>query len=654
MKPIVDVIIPVYNYGDKIGRAIVSVQSQKLTNFACYLVDDGSTDNSKEMILEAIEGDPRFHYIYQENAGVANARNKGVFSGNGKYICCLDADDAIHPDFLMVCVQALENDPTLGIAYTGLYYIKPDGEEGLSQWPGDYDFGEQMAGKNQIPTCNVSRRVMWERLGGQRQRYAPGGAGEEDAEFWLRAGNYGFGGKKVSNKGLFIYSWMSGRVSGNRQHRQTDFTAMHPWTRDGVVSFMAELAPKRISHPVHQYDEGLISVVIPVGPGHDQYLIDALDSLESQTFRSWEAVVVWDNDAPFDHIKTSYPYAKIVLPPKRNVGAGVARNLGAKVAKFPLLLFLDADDVLYEPNALMKMLTVWNENKGSIIYPDYAGKFYSDKNSIQNHTGQVINFDDKTGVAISRNVAKDYKCELAQKQPNREMYIWCLVTALVPKAYHEEIGGFDEKMESWEDWDYFIRLAKAGKCFVRVPEMLVLYRFYSGTRREDGIRLHKDLIKYMQDKYAKETDMACSSCPGGNRSAPQITLTAQAPMAAQQTAPIDDKLVMVVYTSGNIGQHKVVGPATGINYGYRGGGERFLVHRADIALMPNLFEEIKQEAAIPFVEEVAMPEPPADPPKYRPLEDDTEWDVVHEEKPKRGRKKKEVVEVLDDEETFPE
>jgi len=101
--PMVDVVIPAYNYADKVGRAIKSVKEQKLSNFACYIVDDGSTDNTAKIVQDEIKGDPRFHYIYQPNAGVAEARNKGVFSGVGKYVCCLDADDAISRSSWSLC-----------------------------------------------------------------------------------------------------------------------------------------------------------------------------------------------------------------------------------------------------------------------------------------------------------------------------------------------------------------------------------------------------------------------------------------------------------------------------------------------------------------------------------------------------------------------
>ena len=114
---------------------------------------------------------------------------------------------------------------SLGIAYTGLRWHKPDGSTGISPWPGAFEYDRQLRRQNQVPTCCLFRRVMWERLGGYRQRYAPKGAGAEDAEFWLRAGAAGFGAQKVTDQALFNYSWMSGQVSGDANYQEVDWRA---------------------------------------------------------------------------------------------------------------------------------------------------------------------------------------------------------------------------------------------------------------------------------------------------------------------------------------------------------------------------------------------------------------------------------------------
>lgn len=653
LPPLVDVIIPSYNYADKVTRAIKSVKLQTLNNLHCYIVDDGSTDNTKQAVEEAIKDDPRFTYVYQDNAGVANARNKGVFMGEGRYVCCLDADDAIDPRFLEICVAALESSPAIAIAYTGLYYIKPDGEEGLSPWPDKFNYDKQLTGGNQIPTCCVSRRDMWERLGGQRQRYAPAGAGEEDAEFWLRAGAYGFNAMKVTDAGLFIYSWMSGRVSGNKQHHITDWRSKHPWVKDEMHPFASMAKPKRASHPVRQYDQPVVSVIIPVGPGHGSAVIDALDSLESQTFRKWEAILVMDNetvgfpwtskDKPeaFDEFRKAYPYVRYYRSSgsTHKHGAGGARNFGVEVARAPLILFLDADDWLY-PETLSTMMAYWDSEQ-SIVYSDYVGKATITPELAEEYRrgSRLLQYNDKTGTAYVTWQTPDFDCDLAQSQPkagaNGLPYLWCLISSLVPKSWHNEIGGFDESMGSWEDWDYWIRMAKSGKCFVRVPQQLAVYRFSTGNRRETGLQEHKSLLQYLIRKYEGVNTMPCSGCPKGqvtrpmsNSAPPAMTNVVQTAQSLKSTQG-DGEFVMCQYVHPNRGEHRVVGGSLfaqqvpgvnmvrreqgfSIDYGYRSGGSRFLVHINDIQAQPFYFTPVR--AADPSYATVSPAAPPPPPP----------------------------------------
>jgi glycosyltransferase involved in cell wall biosynthesis len=637
--PTVCVVIPTYNYGteEQLGRAIRSVLSQSYPRELLEIVvvndgsdDGGQTDNLVDKIMDSRRDDPTpisIRYVRQPNQGVAAARNNGIRTSTAKYICCLDADDAIAPTFIDVCVDALEKDQALGIAYTGLWYRIPDGREGLSNWPTDYDFDRQLIKQNQIPTCCVFRRRMWERLGGYRQRYAPGGAGAEDAEFWLRAGAYGWNARKVTAEGLFLYSWMSGRVSGDKNYKEMDWTVWHPWTKDGQHPFASMAKPKHMSHPVRQYDEPIISVVIPVGPGHEDEIINALDSLEAQTFRKWEAIVVWDSINPVSEIMASYPFVRLIGTDKDSIvsqeskGAGYARNRGAEIARGYFLVFLDADDWLY-PQALDKMMAVW-ETQESIVYADYIGKGIVDDTSklSKELRDNLLDWNEKTKVAVIKHKAADYNCERAILQPvvgedNKinDVYLWANVTCLIPIEWHRSIGGFDESMESWEDVDYHWRMARSGHCYTRIPEELLVYRFYSGSRRQKGLQSYGHLIKYLQEKYKEFNTMACSGCGGKTamKPTPKIIPGANTNRTVENTMS-DNDFVLTEYMHMNRGQHSVVGASTGIKYGYRGGGDIFLVHKNDIAVQPHLFRAVRSAP-----EQTSIPRPPEPSPIVEP------------------------------------
>jgi len=624
-KPLITVVVPTYNYAIKVTRAIDSLMKQTITNFECFIIDDESTDDTEKVVNEFIKHDKRFHYFKQKNSGVAVARNRGISKGTAPYVCCLDADDAIEPLFLEACIKGLEEDKDISIAYTRLRYILPNGKEGMGHWPDKFDYEQQLKGFNQIPTCCVFRRVVWERLGGYRKRYCPHGAGSEDAEFWLRTGAYGFKAKLVTDAPLFIYSFMSGRVSGNREYREVNWRSLHPWTEDLRHPFASVAIPRKQSHPVHQYDKPIVSVIIPIGPKHRELVFDALDSLDGQTFRDWEAVVVDDSgiDEPFEFdgfpdAMRAYPYVRLVKT-EGNKGAGYARNRGAEAARAPLLLFLDADDTLSN-DALEEMVIEWGLEQG-IIYSDYAGKAYIDEKDLEKFPKpDILHYDKKSRLAVVRHHAAEYDCPQAILEPTKKMYIWNLISSLVPKAWHDEIKGFDENMTAWEDWDYWIRMARAGKCFYKLSKVLVIYRFYTGTRRESGLQDHKSLLQYMVDKYTKENNVTGCGC--GGKKNPQVLRVQQVVRAvplgndrkenASMADPkmLDKNFVLCVYTHPNIGQHKVVGAVTKTVYGYRGGGSRFYVDRRDVAAQPNLYHIIEEVVEVPEAKVAAVPDSP--------------------------------------------
>lgn len=613
-SPTVSVIIPCYNLAHMLARAVESAVGQA---DEVIIVDNNSTDDTKHIAKRLEVEYPIVHYTNCPEQGVAYARNYGVRLAKGQYICCLDSDDMIESGFLAACVQVLQGDRSLGIAYTRLRWIKPDGTTGISDWPGQYNYDDFLRKKNQVPTCCLFRKEMWQRLGGYRQRYAPDGQGAEDAEFFLRAGALGWGAKLATEEALFVYSWGSGRVSGNAAYQEPDWLIGHPWVEDRQHPFASMASPvNKLSHPVRQYDAPTISIIIPCSLNHRQHLIDALDSLEAQTFRQWETIVVCDGFSVSAEMHDAYPFVYWTECTQR--GAGAARNLGAAKARGHLLLFLDADDWL-RPKALERLLHEWNQTQ-AITYSDYAGHAYiDDKNEIAKLRGRhrLESYNERTHEAVVIHQSFDYDYELAVIQPRMtsrgEFYIWNLITSLVPKAWHNEIGGFDEKMPSWEDWDYWLRLARRGKPFVRIPDVLVEYRFYTGTRRETGRQIHQSLLEYMTEKYRGTEIMPCGSC-GGKRSGQPTPVSApqMAPqMAVQMSA---GNIIWVRLNDGNIGQHPIVGNVTRTNYGYRVHGDLFKMMASDAQAAPHKYVIVPDPNTIPAqmaVAEISTPEPVA-------------------------------------------
>ena len=108
MNDLVSVIIPVYNLEEYIGNCLNSIVSQTYKNMEILCIDDGSTDGSAEIIKSMAENDSRIKYIYQANAGVSAARNKGLDILTGDYVMFVDGDDYIHPQTVEIFVYGIK------------------------------------------------------------------------------------------------------------------------------------------------------------------------------------------------------------------------------------------------------------------------------------------------------------------------------------------------------------------------------------------------------------------------------------------------------------------------------------------------------------------------------------------------------------------
>lgn len=104
----ISVIIPVYNSEQYISDSIQSVQKQSHLNLEILLIDDGSTDNSRDICQKISLLDQRIRIFSQEHKGVSTARNTGIEAAKGKYLFFLDSDDMIHPELLETFYKLLE------------------------------------------------------------------------------------------------------------------------------------------------------------------------------------------------------------------------------------------------------------------------------------------------------------------------------------------------------------------------------------------------------------------------------------------------------------------------------------------------------------------------------------------------------------------
>lgn len=524
----VSVVIPCYNLGTLIEDTVRSVAQQPaLTSgeVEIVIVDDASTDNSGTVcdgLADRFTGITVIHNA--TNQYLAGALNTGIAAAKGKYIIPIDADNMLGDGCLPILADALDNNNSLDIVYGAMQVIEESGKEWVSTWPQDFNFGQQLGHHNQIPSTAMYRKKMWERVGGYRRRCRTA----EDADFWCRVTSYGARPKKVTDMVTLKYRDRHDSMS----HTVADWPweKWYPWHRDPKMS--PPISP--FSGPIWTYEPPRISVIIPVGPGHTHLVVDAVDSLVSQDFRHWECIVINDSGTPIPWI---HPFVT-VLDTGGNRGAAFTRNMGFEAARAKLVLPLDADDYL-QPNALSAFWETW-QKVGGYIYSDW----------IVQETGEI-------------KETEDYDCAaIKYRLPHA-------VTALYTKEMWKAVGGFDDKLDAWEDWDFIIALAAKGYCGARLPLPLVQYRINSGTRREELYARRDVLIENIKVKwqkyYAGDEPMPCGGCGGQARvQSAQEVMAASGPATPSNNG--GDNLVLLEYVGKVSGPITFRGQKTGTQY----------------------------------------------------------------------------------------
>ncbi|HMC69231.1 MAG TPA: glycosyltransferase [Mycobacteriales bacterium] len=185
MTPTVSVLVSSYNYGRFIGAALASVRAQTVPDFEAVVVDDGSTDDTFDVLADFLR-DPRFQLVRQEHGGPARAKSAGILWARGEYLAFLDADDVWEPTKLERQLGLFAADPRLGIVFTRRLFIDPDGrpvERLQPTGPNRTGLGELFRDNFICFSSAMLRRTVAEHVG----LFDVGLPLALDYDFWLRA-----------------------------------------------------------------------------------------------------------------------------------------------------------------------------------------------------------------------------------------------------------------------------------------------------------------------------------------------------------------------------------------------------------------------------------------------------------------------------------
>jgi glycosyltransferase involved in cell wall biosynthesis len=147
----ISVIIPCYNYGHLIAETIDSVLHQSYTDVEIIVIDDGSTDNTSEVLNEYADKYKQVKYYKYENAGLGTARNRGLGKATGQYIQFLDADDLIEPGKFELQLKLFTEHPEADVVYSSVRYFKNNAfdlsDRLLTYWGPDKEWMPKTSGK---------------------------------------------------------------------------------------------------------------------------------------------------------------------------------------------------------------------------------------------------------------------------------------------------------------------------------------------------------------------------------------------------------------------------------------------------------------------------------------------------------------------------
>lgn len=238
----------------------------------------------------------------------------------------------------------------------------------------------------------------------------------------------------------------------------------------------------------------LVSVIIPCY-NQAKYLPDALDSIHSQTYQTWECIIV--NDGSSDNTKRiaqawTLKDSRFKYIEKKNGGLSSARNAGLEIAVGEYIQFLDADDIL-EKNKIRHQMA-YLENSDEIIDVIVSGyRYFHDADEKREFMifgpGDIL-----PEVIINKEDKRDLVKLFAKRNP-------MVVSApLYHRSIFKKVGNFDENLGANEDWDFHFRCAINGIVFQHCgysPGSKTLIRIHSRSMTMDRKNMRRNLWKFM-------------------------------------------------------------------------------------------------------------------------------------------------------------
>ena len=180
-NPLVTVYITNYNYAPFLEQSVESVLDQTFQDFELIIIDDGSTDGSRDIIERYREND-KVRVIYQQNKGLNATNNVAISEAQGKYIVRLDADDFLEPSALGMMVTLMEADSELGLVFPDYYYVDEEGNVTGQERRHHFDDEVTLYDQPAHGACTMVRLDFLKKMGGYDEEFTC----QDGYELWVK------------------------------------------------------------------------------------------------------------------------------------------------------------------------------------------------------------------------------------------------------------------------------------------------------------------------------------------------------------------------------------------------------------------------------------------------------------------------------------
>lgn len=401
-KPLISIIIPLYNKEKYIKDCIESIQSQSETNWECIIVDDGSTDTSLNIVTEYSKEDNRIKVFTQENQGPSVARNRGIIEATGEFVHFLDSDDyyptinvikditAIikkeKPVVISGNVGILDND-TDEINYQLETKVNETQYRTFAELQHDYFFCRFFFSREFLITNNIvfpeytyvgEDPVFLVKALSLINRYL---STNIPVYVYNRKGSSNSDFAHYDNAKILGYMTAQAEVLEIAKKKKYDILTKLVLHRINVdlreIYIEKSLTDKYIKKEfsILQSYNPLVSIVIPVFNTNHQYLEQCLRSVKKQTYLNIEVVIV-DDGSGIETAKYLDTYSRRQnwrVIHQKNAGLSAARNTGFQAAKGRYVHFLDSDDYI-STDLINNVVDIAEKHNSDIVIENYIIK----------------------------------------------------------------------------------------------------------------------------------------------------------------------------------------------------------------------------------------------------------------------------------------